>query len=1157
MRSFVPQRCCFLVLVLLFGVSGGLLAQNPALTGIGLSADDLVRDTLVSQLDHIFVVAAFQQFPGWPVQGFGQNADSLYRVRLHFYLGDIPHGTPELSIWAPVDSSTIVTDTLLIPNRLYFRFAMPQITNPYVSSVQIELALFSRNALGQLIFSRRQSSFDTVGLTLPVRDSVETRFASFLNFRDAITYPPTLQLPRDNAILGQNFLVNFLQPEDAYPGSLTLTLRNENNQSGEPVHRLYISDLRADSTGKTLRLNSLALFDPAQFDSAQGGNVLTHLADYTLGIFYQDIWGNNVEGDSVRTLRIDTRTERPEITSPADSSTIPRRFEIHYNQPEEAVGGSLTLSFISLDNTGEPNHILYLRNRAAGTNKIVRLDVTALNDPFQIDSIRGNLQLTHRNHYRIVLAYQDIVQNPRTADSLLTIRVDRITELPLLFEPRIGSSTTDSTIRVIYELPEAADTVWLTFAADTGSIVHDTLSPHVLTLIPDVSHAGISAFYLDGRQLGTGSPYIAFNPRGSSDQLKAQCIYQVALTYGDIYGNPSVSTINRNYVWPSDQATIPPTILEPLDQMTQNNNMRVTFSLPEEPFAGSVQLTFICYASAEDTATPHILYLRNIPVGMTTFILDANRLDESSYVDSVGGHGIHADNIRLFTDSYYGVIVSYKDYLGNNRVTSNYNYFYYDIRTEPPVLQTPQDGDTLYRIGITMQYSMIEDAYPGSLKVSLDWLSGPDLDAGSPHVLYLTDRYAGEEKSIILQPTSLAASTGLDSIRGGDQLITRSTYRLTLTYRDTLNNPAASVSATGLVFPSGTIVFVRGTATPNYQVIPGNTRLPAFLLTLHTFGGESILRKLRFWVDGSVDTTDIFAPQVKLWSSTDTIFSEGNDRLVATLGQWRGGEMVFDSFAAIIHEEDSHFILTTAYTIGANPNHRTYLQLRGPTSLDCGGDGIAALGWPIGTADIALAVELLSMQTDQDTAFGALRVSWTVGAENENAGFVLLRRSEGEDSFQPIASYATTPELVGRGTANSPTRYAYLDRGLEPGRRYIYRLAAESRDFHRIEFNIEAEGIPRIPPSTFILGDAYPNPFNQDVTIPFIVPYTAKVEIIIYDLLGRKIRTLVRQVMPPSDHKATWNSRTDDGIPVPSGVYLYRMKAGGTFDKSMKLLLIR
>ena len=64
------------------------------------------------------------------------------------------------------------------------------------------------------------------------------------------------------------------------------------------------------------------------------------------------------------------------------------------------------------------------------------------------------------------------------------------------------------------------------------------------------------------------------------------------------------------------------------------------------------------------------------------------------------------------------------------------------------------------------------------------------------------------------------------------------------------------------------------------------------------------------------------------------------------------------------------------------------------------------------------------------------------------------------------------------------------------------------------------------------------------------------VEIALFDMLGRRIRTLIAEEESAGTHQVTWNGLDDEGNRVASGVYLYRMTAEG-YTETRKLLLIR
>jgi hypothetical protein len=93
-------------------------------------------------------------------------------------------------------------------------------------------------------------------------------------------------------------------------------------------------------------------------------------------------------------------------------------------------------------------------------------------------------------------------------------------------------------------------------------------------------------------------------------------------------------------------------------------------------------------------------------------------------------------------------------------------------------------------------------------------------------------------------------------------------------------------------------------------------------------------------------------------------------------------------------------------------------------------------------------------------------------------------------------------------------------------------------------------------PGTAVLERNYPNPFNPATTIGFMIPVPENVSLAIYNATGQKIRTLVDAPMPSGAHRVVWDGLTDAGMHVPSGVYLYELRAG-TFRDAKKFLLMR
>jgi hypothetical protein len=81
-------------------------------------------------------------------------------------------------------------------------------------------------------------------------------------------------------------------------------------------------------------------------------------------------------------------------------------------------------------------------------------------------------------------------------------------------------------------------------------------------------------------------------------------------------------------------------------------------------------------------------------------------------------------------------------------------------------------------------------------------------------------------------------------------------------------------------------------------------------------------------------------------------------------------------------------------------------------------------------------------------------------------------------------------------------------------------------------------------PKDFALTGNYPNPFNPSTAIAFALPEPSRVRLEVYDVMGRKVATLVDADLAAGRYDAPWQARTDAGAPLASGVYLYRLRAG-------------
>ena len=93
-------------------------------------------------------------------------------------------------------------------------------------------------------------------------------------------------------------------------------------------------------------------------------------------------------------------------------------------------------------------------------------------------------------------------------------------------------------------------------------------------------------------------------------------------------------------------------------------------------------------------------------------------------------------------------------------------------------------------------------------------------------------------------------------------------------------------------------------------------------------------------------------------------------------------------------------------------------------------------------------------------------------------------------------------------------------------------------------------------PTAFSLYNNYPNPFNPMTTIRYNLPDDALVNITIYDMMGRVVKTLINDQQTTGYRSLQWNATNDNGAPVSAGLYLYTIEAG-QFRQTNKMVLLK
>lgn len=180
-----------------------------------------------------------------------------------------------------------------------------------------------------------------------------------------------------------------------------------------------------------------------------------------------------------------------------------------------------------------------------------------------------------------------------------------------------------------------------------------------------------------------------------------------------------------------------------------------------------------------------------------------------------------------------------------------------------------------------------------------------------------------------------------------------------------------------------------------------------------------------------------------------------------------------------------------------------------------------------------------------------ITLDWSTASETNNYGFEIQRKAIKTDAWEKVGF------ISGKGTTNLPQSYQFSEKINQLGS-YSYRLKQIDTDGSfelSKEINIIVAG-----PKEFTLSQNYPNPFNPNTTIQFEVPANrdanVDVQLQVYDLLGRLVRTLVDGSVNAGYHEIQWDGRDNSQQLVSSGVYFYVLSANN-FRNVKKMIKIQ
>ena len=93
-------------------------------------------------------------------------------------------------------------------------------------------------------------------------------------------------------------------------------------------------------------------------------------------------------------------------------------------------------------------------------------------------------------------------------------------------------------------------------------------------------------------------------------------------------------------------------------------------------------------------------------------------------------------------------------------------------------------------------------------------------------------------------------------------------------------------------------------------------------------------------------------------------------------------------------------------------------------------------------------------------------------------------------------------------------------------------------------------------PEHFSLHQNYPNPFNPVTTINYDLPRQSMVNLVVYDIMGRKVSTLINEQRSEGYHSTVWNARNQQGAPVSAGIYFYQIQTS-EYVKTRKMVILK
>ena len=362
-----------------------------------------------------------------------------------------------------------------------------------------------------------------------------------------------------------------------------------------------------------------------------------------------------------------------------------------------------------------------------------------------------------------------------------------------------------------------------------------------------------------------------------------------------------------------------------------------------------------------------------------------------------------------------------------------------------------------------------------------------------------------------------------------------------------------------------TITLTNGSGfTPS--ITPGSSNQAIGRFTVSANATGSALTRVTIRLDG----TRTGASNFKLWQSDNDSFESESDTQKDSEIAIDPGDFNYVSFAFddALTTSTVYYFLTCDVLESASGSIQAYLEDNSSLTFFEGEISSTITNAPLSSGDATLPVTLSSFTAQylNDTP----TLCWTTQSETSNAGWNIYR-GETSEALSNEEAYLLNLSLgliPGAGTTSLPTEYSFEDVfPIYLGTTYFYWLesvdySGESEIYGPISLTIpenewQNPNSPEIP-KPYGLHPNYPNPFNPNTAISFMMKENCICELSIYNVKGQKIRTIFSNLSIPRNELliSNWNGKDEKGKEVSTGIYYYKLSSPTT-NMTKKMILMK